>query len=77
LKNVLGLRCIDCKKEFPAEAGVYTCPSCGSKGGIMDVIYDYQEINWMTTREQVTQSKDNSIFRYILHSREPLTRIRH
>ena len=65
MKNVLGLRCIECKKEVPAEAGTYTCPSCGSKGGIMDVIYDYQEINRLTTREQVTKSRDNSMFRYL------------
>jgi len=65
LKNVLGLRCITCKQELPAEAGTYTCPSCGSKGGIMDVVYDYQEINRMTTREQVTKSRDNSMFRYL------------
>ena len=65
MKNVLGLRCIECKKEFPAEVGTYTCPSCGSKGGIMDVEYDYKEINRMTSREQVAQSKDNSIFRYL------------
>ncbi len=65
MKNVLGLRCIDCKKEVPSEAGTYTCPSCGSKGGIMDVIYDYQEINRITTREQVTKSRDYSIFRYL------------
>ncbi|HBP66105.1 MAG TPA: threonine synthase [Desulfosporosinus sp.] len=65
MKNVLGLRCITCKQELPAEAGTYTCPSCGSKGGIMDVVYDYQEINRMTTREQVTKSRDNSMFRYL------------
>lgn len=65
MKNVLGLRCIECKKELPAQAGLYTCPSCGSKGGIMDVIYDYQEINRMTTRDQVTKSRDNSMFRYL------------
>ena len=65
MKNVLGLRCIECKKEVPSVAGTYTCPSCGSKGGIMDVIYDYKEINRMTTREQVTNSRDNSMFRYL------------
>jgi len=65
VKNVLGLRCIECKKEVPSVAGTYTCPSCGSKGGIMDVIYDYKEINRMTTREQVTNSRDNSMFRYL------------
>jgi len=31
----------------------------------MDVEYDYQEIKRMTTREQLTQSKDYSIFRYL------------
>jgi len=65
LKNVLGLRCIACEKELPSEAGTYTCPSCGSKGGILDVEYDYQEINRITTREQVTKSRDYSMFRYL------------
>lgn len=65
MKNVLGLRCIDCGKEVPAAAGTYTCPSCDKKGGIMDVVYDYQEINRLTSREQLTQSQDNSIFRYL------------
>ena len=65
MKNVLGLRCIDCGKGITAGPGSYTCPVCGSKGGIMDVEYDYQEIKRMTTREQLTQSKDYSIFRYL------------
>lgn len=65
MKNVLGLRCIDCHKELPVEAGTYTCPGCGSQGGILDVEYDYPEINRMTSREQVAQSKDYSIFRYL------------
>jgi len=65
MKNVLGLRCIDCGKQVPAEAGTYTCSLCGKKGGIMDVEYDYQEINRLTSREQLTQSKDYSIFRYL------------
>lgn len=65
MKNVLGLRCIECNQEFPAVAGTYTCPACGSKGGIMDVEYDYQAINKITSREQLSQSKDYSIFRYL------------
>ncbi|ODA41213.1 threonine synthase [Desulfosporosinus sp. BG] len=80
MKNVLGLRCIECNKEFPAAAGMYTCPSCGSKGGIMDVEYDYQEINRMTSREQLTQSKDFSIFRYLpflpIHPESPRPHLR-
>lgn len=65
LKNVLGLRCIQCGKELAAEPGVYTCPSCGAKAGILDVEYDYQAINRMTSREKLSESKDYSIFRYM------------
>lgn len=65
MESVLGLRCIQCGKGLAAEPGVYTCPSCGSKDGILDVEYDYKAINRLTTREQLTQSKDYSIFRYL------------
>jgi len=65
MKNVLGLRCIDCGKQVPAALGTYTCPVCGKAGGIMDVEYDYKEINRMTSRVQLALSKDYSIFRYL------------
>ncbi|HBV88331.1 threonine synthase [Desulfosporosinus sp.] len=65
MKNVLGLRCVDCGKQVPAVPGTYTCPTCGKKGGIMDVEYDYKVINQLTSREQLSQSKDYSIFRYM------------
>jgi len=35
-----GLKCISCKKEFPLTQ-LYECDSCG---GILDVIYDYEEL---------------------------------
>ncbi|WP_206811732.1 threonine synthase [Paradesulfitobacterium ferrireducens] len=65
MKNVLGLRCVNCGKEVPAVPGTYTCPSCANKSGILDVIYDYQAIKRLTSREQLSQSKDYSIFRYL------------
>lgn len=65
MENVLGLRCIHCGKELQVQPGVYTCPQCGSKDGILDVVYDYQAINRITTRVQLAGSKDNSIFRYM------------
>ena len=80
LENVLGLRCIQCGKGVVAEPGVYTCPSCGSKAGIMDVEYDYQAINRMTSREKLTLSKDYSIFRYLpflpIHPETPRPHLR-
>ncbi len=65
LKNVLGLRCIKCGKELPAQPGIYTCPSCGAKEGILDVEYDYQAIKKETTREELGKGKEHSIFRYL------------
>ncbi|WP_206812390.1 threonine synthase [Paradesulfitobacterium ferrireducens] len=65
MKNVLGLRCIKCGQELPALPGVYTCPSCGPKEGILDVEYDYQAIKRETTREELSQGKERSIFRYL------------
>lgn len=65
LKNVLGLRCIKCGKELPAQPGIYTCPSCGPKEGILDVEYDYQAIKKETTREELGNGKEHSIFRYL------------
>lgn len=65
MKNVLGLRCVHCGQEVPAVPGTYTCPSCANKSGILDVLYDYQAIRRQTSREQLAQSKDYSIFRYL------------
>jgi threonine synthase len=44
MNYVLGLKCINCGRELEAEKGIYTCPACGSKDGILDVVYDYQAI---------------------------------
>lgn len=64
MESVLGLRCIHCGKELPAKTGIFTCPTCGSKDGILDVEYDYTRINRLNSRKQVENSKDFSIFRY-------------
>ncbi len=65
MENVLGLRCINCNKQLDTKPGIYTCPKCGPKDGILDVEYDYAAINRATTRGLVSNSKDNSIFRYL------------
>ena len=64
MENVLGLRCVRCGKETEAKTGVHTCPACGALG-IMDVEYDYAAIKRRMSREQLSQSKDYSIFRYL------------
>lgn len=65
MNYVAGLRCINCGRELPAEPGVYTCPDCGSKEGILDVIYDYKRIRRDYTREEISSSSDYTIFRYL------------
>ncbi len=64
MENVLGLRCINCGKQYGVEEAIITCPACGPKTGILDVEYDYRAINKISSREQVTASTDNSMFRY-------------
>lgn len=61
---LLGLRCINCGKEYQMERGLYTCSACGSQDGILDVVYDYQAIKKNYNRQQLMNSRDNSIFRY-------------
>lgn len=65
MEKVLGLRCIHCGKELPERPGIYTCPSCGIKEGILDVEYDYKAINRISSRVQVENSRDPSMFRYL------------
>lgn len=65
MQNVLGLRCIKCGQQLPAQTGIYTCPDCGSKDGILDVEYDYSFIKRTTSREQLMNYTDNSLFRYL------------
>lgn len=65
MNYLLGMRCINCGKEYQVERGLYTCPGCGSKDGILDPVYDYQAVKKHHTRQQLAKSNDNSIFRYI------------
>lgn len=65
MNYILGLKCINCGKEFPAQKGVYTCPACGPKDGILDVVYDYVMIKRTVYREKIEQSQDHTMFRYL------------
>ncbi|CEO87458.1 hypothetical protein SSCH_1050028 [Syntrophaceticus schinkii] len=60
MNNVIGLRCINCGKELTAKPGLYTCPACGPKDGILDVVYDYAKIKRSVPQERVVYSKDRN-----------------
>jgi len=64
-----GFRCTLCEKEYELsndiiESEFLTCPECGEKG-ILDIIYDYEEIKNYLTKDYLKENKDTSIWRYI------------
>jgi threonine synthase len=64
MKQVVGLRCMICGREYdPAEVS-YTCLSCGYEG-ILDVLYDYRCIARRFTKTRLSANQDLSIWRYL------------
>ena len=61
MKKVLGLKCIDCGKEYSQKETKYTCLSCG---GNLDVVYDYKEIKKRLTRAVLAGNQNYSVWRY-------------
>lgn len=63
---VMGLRCIDCGKEFAPEDGPTVCDECSQKGlfyGILDPVYDYAGIHKRVTRE-VLERRVSGFWKY-------------
>ena len=63
MRRVVGYRCTICGEEFPFGPELMTCPSCGEKG-ILDILYDYDEIRKTLTKEKLKNCTDNSMWRY-------------
>lgn len=63
MRRIVGYRCTICGKEYPFGPELMTCPSCGEKG-ILDILYDYDEIHKTLTKEKLKQNTDNSMWRY-------------
>ncbi len=60
MKNVLCGRCVKCGKEYEATANLTNC-ECG---GILDIIYDYDYIKTVLTKEKLAERDDRSMWRY-------------
>ena len=61
MKHVISAVCVRCGAEHEAVPNVTTCHKCG---GILDIRYDYNHIKAHLTKEQLTQRKDYSMWRY-------------
>ena len=57
------LQCTLCGKVYAPDAVPYVCPEHGDEG-ILDVVYDYAAIQQVTSPQQITASRDTSIWRY-------------
>ncbi len=64
MSYVTGYKCTLCHEEFAPEAIEYTCPDCGEKG-ILDVLYDYEQIKKVMTKERLKDNSEPSIWRYL------------
>ena len=60
MRNVICGRCVKCGKEYPATADLTNC-ECG---GILDIIYDYEYIKTILTKEKLAKRDDRSMWRY-------------
>lgn len=57
------LQCTLCGKTYAPDSLKYVCPDHGDDG-ILDVVYDYTEINHRTSPGWISQSPEYSIWRY-------------
>ncbi len=63
---IKGLRCIDCDTEYRLEDSITVCSKCSSKGlgfGILDPVYDYEEIGKILSTD-VLESRIPSLWKY-------------
>ena len=60
MKNVICGRCVKCGKEYEATANLTNCECCG----ILDIIYDYDYIKTVLTKEKLAERDDRSMWRY-------------
>ncbi len=60
--NFAGYQCSLCGAQYAADAVIYTCPK---DGGNLDVILNYADIKKEYLPEQIYQSEDHSLWRYL------------
>lgn len=62
MSKFLGYCCSICKAEYGPDEVTYTCPK---DGGNLNVVLDYERIRKQISPEDLAESHDNSIWRYL------------
>ena len=63
MSYIKGFKCTICGKFFTPDEVNLTCPDCGEKG-ILDVVYDYDALKSILTKEYFENNKNYSMWRY-------------
>jgi threonine synthase len=61
--NISHLQCSLCKAVYAPDQVQYVCPKHGDNG-LLDVVYDYNEINSHVSPASIAESRDFSVWRY-------------
>jgi threonine synthase len=68
------LVCTLCGRTYEAAPDAKTCPECGVEG-ILDVVYDYEQVRRELTRESLARNPERTMWRYLpLLPVDPATR---
>jgi len=60
---VKSLKCVLCGAEYSPDEILYVCPKHGNEG-IVDVVYDYEQIGRRLTKETLARDRTPTIWRY-------------
>ena len=60
MRNVKCARCVKCGREYEAVPDLTNC-ECG---GILDIVYDYDYIKSVLTREKLAARRNPTMWRY-------------
>src|SRR5260370_16352109 len=61
MKNVVGLKCVECAQTYDVAETEHICPACG---GNLDVLYDYNWIRKRLNRDSLSADGNFSMWRY-------------
>ncbi|MCL1828773.1 MAG: threonine synthase [Oscillospiraceae bacterium] len=60
MKHVICAECVKCKKKYEAAPNLTTCVC----GGVTDILYDYEYIRFLLSKNALSDCRDMSMWRY-------------